>query len=328
MKNKTKRFLKNVLLVSLALSSVSIMGGCGSKKNDSLKIAVLSKKQAEVSNYWKIIKKGSEDAGKEIGAEVIFDAPQDPANLEQQIELVNKYANEGVSAIVIAPIDKDALNDSLNAASENGIPIIAIDSDTNAESKKTCISTDNYAGGKTAGKAAADIAGGDIKAFIVSDSETAQNTADRIRGFTEAASDGNIEVSDVQYCDSDRGKAKGIALGAIKADDKNEIKVMFGANEASTLGICDAIAEEGLEDTISVIGFDCSDDVIDFMNKNVIDATIVQNPYNMGYLGVKNAQKICNKESVSSAIDTGVTRVTLDNLDDKDIQFLINPLGN
>ena len=64
------------------------------------------------------------------------------------------------------------------------------------------------------------------------------------------------------------------------------------------------------------------------MNKNVIDATVVQNPYNMGYLGVKNAQKICNKESVSSAIDTGVTRVTLDNLNDKDIQFLINPLGN
>ena len=329
MKNKTKRFLKSIALVSVAVSSLTVMGSCGeSGGSDSLKVAVIGKKQSEGSSYWSIIRKGAEDAGAEAGIEVTYEGPAEAVNLEQQIALVNKYVDEGYNAIVIAPVDKDAVNDAINAAGEKGIPVLAIDSDATAEQKKTCISTDNLAGGDAAGKAAVDLIGSGGKVAVITDSETAQNTLDRVKGFTAKAEAESIEVFDVKYCNSDRAESKALAEEMLDSEGGADIKLMFGANESSTLGICDVIAERGLGDEISVVGFDCSDEVVSFMKDGVIDATIVQNPYNMGYLGVKNAQKLCGGESVSSVIDTGVTRVTLDNLEDKDIQFLINPLGN
>ncbi|MBR1593101.1 MAG: substrate-binding domain-containing protein [Ruminococcus sp.] len=325
MKKNTKKFLKGILLVSLALSSAAAFGGCG--KSGSLKVAVIGKKLSEGSSYWSIIRKGAEDAGAETGIDVVYDGPQEAVNLEQQIALINKYVDEGYSAIVIAPVDKDAVNDAINAAGEK-IPVIAIDSDATAENKKTCISTDNVIGGEAAAGAAIKLIGSEGKVGIISDSESAQNTLDRIKGFTDKAESENIEVYDVQYCNSDRETSKKLAGEMLDSEGGADINLMFGANESSTLGICDAVKERNLEDTVSVVGFDCSNDVVNFMREGVIDATTVQNPYNMGYLGVKYAQKSCNGETIESVVDTGVTIVNPDNLDDEDIKFLINPLGN
>ena len=105
MKNRTKRFLRSVMLASLAVTSLAVTGGCGKKESSSeIKIVVIGKKQSEVSSYWSIIRKGAEDAGTELGLNVVYVAPKDAANLKQQENLVNQYVNEDVSAIVIAPI--------------------------------------------------------------------------------------------------------------------------------------------------------------------------------------------------------------------------------
>lgn len=327
MKNRTKRFLKSVVLVSLAVSSMTFLGGCGKSESDGFRVVVIGKKQSEISSYWSIIRKGAEDASKELGVNVVYDAPKDAANLEQQIKLVEQYTDEGISAIVIAPIDKDALNDAFDAADKKGIPILAIDSDTTSGAKKTCISTNNRSGGEVAANAAIDLIGDSGTVAVISDIETAENTSNRMEGFKNAIeSHKGITVCDVKYCESDREKAKDMALELM--DSTPDLKLMFGTNETATLGICDAVEEKGKGDEVSVIGFDCSDDVQKYMKKDIIDGTIVQNPYNMGYLGVRNAQKICKEDFVPSEIDTGVTLVNKDNMNDKDIKFLINPLGN
>jgi len=106
------------------------------------------------------------------------------------------------------------------------------------------------------------------------------------------------------------------------------LKLIFGTNETATLGVCDAVKEKGKGNEVSVIGFDCSKEVQDYMADDIIDGTIVQNPYNMGYLGVRNAQKFLDGDFVPNEIDTGVTLVNKENIKDEKIKFLINPLGN
>jgi ribose transport system substrate-binding protein len=77
---------------------------------------------------------------------------------------------------------------------------------------------------------------------------------------------------------------------------------------------------------VSVIGFDSSDEEVNYMNGKILDGMMVQNPYNMGYLGVRNLNKTLDGETIESKIDTGVTYVDLDNLNDEDTQWLLYPL--
>jgi ribose transport system substrate-binding protein len=54
---------------------------------------------------------------------------------------------------------------------------------------------------------------------------------------------------------------------------------------------------------------------------------MVQNPYLMGYLGVRNAYKLINGDSIDSFIDTGINYVDASTLNDPDVEILLYPMG-
>ena len=83
----------------------------------------------------------------------------------------------------------------------------------------------------------------------------------------------------------------------------------------------------GVADSVQVVGFDCPAEVIKYIDNGVLDGTMVQNPYNMGYLGVRYANKMLNGESITSLLDTGAVLVNKDNFSDDNIQLLVYPLG-
>jgi ribose transport system substrate-binding protein len=56
-----------------------------------------------------------------------------------------------------------------------------------------------------------------------------------------------------------------------------------------------------------------------------IDALVLQDPIKMGYLGVKTMVAHIRGENVDKRIDTGVTLVTRDNLDQPDMKDLVEP---
>ena len=64
---------------------------------------------------------------------------------------------------------------------------------------------------------------------------------------------------------------------------------------------------------------------IDAMNNKQLNGIVVQNPFNMGYLGVKTMVDHLNGRNVEKTTDTGVTLVTPDNLNSADIQTLLHP---
>ena len=120
---------------------------------------------------------------------------------------------------------------------------------------------------------------------------------------------------------------------AMKLITEENVDLIFATNSKGTAGACEAVSELIENGTIKqgevhVIGFDYFDidgvsaDV--YLNKGILNATLVQNPYNMGYLGVRYAIDLAKGEPVPSLVDTGVVLVTTDNINDDDIQFLIN----
>lgn len=119
--------------------------------------------------------------------------------------------------------------------------------------------------------------------------------------------------------------AKEQTMSMLQAADCN-IRCIFATNTNTTLGVCEAIHDLDRQD-IYVIGFNSDETELSYLKTGELDGTIIQNPYNMGYVGVRFAKKAEDGSRVPKTLDTGVTWVDAQNLNDEYIQLLIHPNG-
>ena len=349
MKKNLYQSLRRMALAAAALSLCCSLSGCSQPEEQHGTIAVICKAQGV--QFWDAVKKGAEDGGTELNYNIVYQATANDTMISEQIKLVETAVSDKVDAIIIAPNDVDALNTTLDKAVSNGIPVITIDSDVSYDGRLSYIGSDNTAAGAVAARAVMTEVpdGGEIA--IIGHVEKSQTAIERISGFkdelsrqevlvdvpvdagagekkTAKVSDSKYHVVATQYCDNDLETAKLQTTAIIK--NHPEVKLIYGTNENSTTGICDAVAELGKTGEIKVIGFNASDKEVAYIQDGTLCGTIVQNPYNMGYLGVKYAASAAKGETASlqSEMITSVTLVTNENLNNEDIRFLINPVSD
>jgi ribose transport system substrate-binding protein len=101
-----------------------------------------------------------------------------------------------------------------------------------------------------------------------------------------------------ECCQGDANIAKTKTMDALKKNP--DIKLIYTTNESSTLGVCQAIQEMNYQPgEITVIGFNSSDTELQYLRSGVLDALVVQNPYNIGYLSVYYAGQVAGGSSVA-----------------------------
>ena len=120
---------------------------------------------------------------------------------------------------------------------------------------------------------------------------------------------------------------------AIKLIKNDHVNLIFATNRKGAWGACEAVNEliesgDIKQGQVKVVGFDYFEnegkDAGMYLEKNILDTIIIQNPYNMGYLGVRYAVDIAKGNPIPSKVDTGAILVTQENINDADIQFLIS----
>ena len=169
-----KRFLK-FLFFSMIVGIFGLSAGCA---KEEVRYGVLGK---SVGPYWDVVKKGAEDAAKELGVKVMVFMPQ-KEDIPQQIETVETWISMGFKGIAVAPSDPEALVKPINSAMGKGIPVITIDTDSPNSNRICYIGTDNYTAGRVAGEEMAKILKGKGRVAIATGSLTAMNSLERMRG--------------------------------------------------------------------------------------------------------------------------------------------------
>lgn len=329
MQRRHRRIKKVVLFFSL-IFMVNLLTGCGNTVEGDMEqnryIAVICK--GSQHEFWKTVEQGAKDAGEELGIRITFEAPEDESQIDVQIEMMEMAIQNRADAIVLAPLDTDLLNDVIEKAVDSGIPVLTFDSDVTTKKRVATIGTNNESAGAIAARNAVNLINGEGKVAVISHVEGAQTAIARNNGFIkemELNHREDIEIVGVQYCDGNPEIAKEQAKQFIR--EYPDLKCIYGTNEGCAVGIAAAIDELGLKNKVRVIGFDSSDDEISYLADGVIDGMMVQNPYNMGYLGVRNINKVLDGETIEEKIDTGAAYVNSENLYDEDTQWLLYPLG-
>lgn len=327
---------KRLLSVTLSVSMLIVSGGCSHMslvnvgiENQKVKsdryVAVICKSQDE---YWDAVEKGANEAGEELGINITYNAPEDESQVDEQIRLVQEAINNNANGIVIAPLDSEKLNDVLKQATDKNIQVITIDSDVSYDGRKSFVGTDNISAGAIAARQAEDIVSDDGKVAVIAHVEGAQTSIERKSGFIDAMKNTypNIEIIDYGYCNGQPDIAKDKTKEMLEKN--SDVELIYATNEGTAVGVCQAVDEMGLSGKVDIIGFDSSSTEISYLQKGTLDGLIVQNPFNMGYLGVRNVNKAIDGETIDTRIDTGVTYVNMENLNDEDTQLLLNPMGN
>lgn len=326
---RRNRRTKSVWL-AVFLLAICLFSGCGQnagqQEEKARYIAVICK--GSQHEFWKSVEQGAMDAGEELNIRVTFDAPEDESQIDAQIDMVEEAITNHADAIVLAPLDTERLNDVIDKAATQGIPVLTLDSDVTTTKRVATIGTDNESAGAIAARNAASLMGGKGQVAIVAHVEGAQTCIARQKGFTDEMASkykNKIEIVGVTYCEGDSELAKEQALAFIEQNPN--LKCIYGTNEGAAVGIAAAVAQKHMEDKIFVIGFDSSDAEVTYLENNIIDGIVVQNPYNMGYLGVRNVSKVLDGKTIEEKFDTGATYVNAENLKDEDTQWILYPLG-
>lgn len=275
--------------------------------------------------FWLTVKAGAEAAATENDAVIFWQGPAKETEVTKQIDIVQDMISRKVDGIVLAACDENALVPQVEIAMAAGIPVVTFDSGVKSDLPKSFVATDNIAGAKAAADALAEMIGEAGTVGLIAFVPGAATSELREQGFKEGiAAYPNVTLLDTYHCYSDVAKAMDITQDMITANPN--LKGIFASNEPAAIGAAQAIKAAGKAGEIKVVAFDASEDEIAALKDGSVQALIVQDPFRMGYEGVKAIIDIKAGKTVEKRIDTGVTVVTMDNFEQPDVQKLLFPI--
>jgi ribose transport system substrate-binding protein len=322
---KRIRFVAMVALLACSSKGPAVKSG-----NSPLTLAVIPKGTSH--EFWKSIHAGAIQAEQELTAagdsvRIIWKGPLREDDREMQVQVVEGFISQGVQGLVLAPLDRRALVRPVEEARRAGVPTVIIDSGLETDSIVSYVATDNYKGGTLAADRLGQVLGGKGNVLVLRLQEGSASTEERERGFLERIKSqfpGITVVSSDQYAGPTRETAKRASENLLNRFGGN-LQGVFTPNESSTIGMLLALQDINKAGKVKFVGFDASQILVDAMRSHQLDGIAVQNPMRMGYLGVKTMVARLRGQPFEKHIDTGVTLVTPENLDQPDMQAVINP---
>jgi simple sugar transport system substrate-binding protein len=285
--------MRRLALVFLVLvAGVFVFAGCGgdddgggAAQDDSVDltqsqdvtIAVIT--HGEGDSFWAVVKKGAEQAGKDLGVTVKYSESNN--NPEEQAQLIEAAITEEVDGIAVSAPDPDAITDPVKSAVDAGIPVITINSGAEESADMGAIThvgqTETIAG-EGAGAQLKEAGATKIICIIHEQGNVGlnQRCEGAKKGFGGEVE--NLQVAGISDVSTTLTEIQS------KLESDTSIDGVLALNPDIAVAARDAIAGAGSEATIGT--FDLSGDVIKAIQADEIAFAVDQQQYLQGYLPV------------------------------------------
>ncbi len=263
----------------LSIAAVMAAGAATAQDKKSLAFVVNG-----ASDFWKLAEAGVKKAQGELpDYDLQFKYPEQAAAAVQQ-RLMEDLAAAGVSAIMVSAVDPKSSTDALNRIGSQ-VPLFTTDSDAPDTNRIAYIGSSNTDAGKQAGEIALKALpdGGKCVGFV--GLPGADNARERIEGMKETIAGSKVELIDVRGDDIDMTRAKRNVEDALAANP--DIDCMVGFYSYNPPRIYEVLKESGKLGEIAVIAFDEDPITLGGVKEGTIAGTVVQDPYEWGYQGMK-----------------------------------------
>ncbi|WP_428307290.1 substrate-binding domain-containing protein [Lacipirellula sp.] len=283
--------------------------------------------------FWQLVEQGAKKASKDLDVDVIFKAPEDEENAEEQTDILSQLNLEDVDGVAVSPLDPETQSPLINRMCEHAL-VITYDSDAPLSARDTYVGASNLAAGKLVAQLVREAApsGGEVACVAVN--FTKDNMKERREGFesglAKPTNDGDSEESEekqptyeiVEFLTDDSDNDRCRELAAKLLDDHPNLVCFVGMNAQHAGILLDVLKEKNLLDQVKVVGFDEASDTLDGIRGGEVYATVVQDPFRYGYESIRRIATICRGEEglrplsgTHSTYNIGVQAVRKDNVD-------------
>jgi ribose transport system substrate-binding protein len=267
-------------------------------------VVILKTIDFESLAFWQTVKDGVDSAGKDFDVDVSITGPMSETQVDEQIQMVRDAILTKPDAIVLAAADFDRLIPVSLEVKAAHIPLITIDSFINGDNADTKIGTDNFDAGQKAGAALMDSLSPGSTVVIMSYVQGSSTAIDRESGVRDFLK-GKVQIQDTVFSNGEMDVAYRQTIQLLATDPN--IKGIVALNDPTTI-------------------FDNSLITLGFVEAEVVRDTIVQRPFNMGYLGIKTALELIRGKKVEPFIDTGSKVINRQNMLLPENQKLLFPV--
>jgi len=273
--------------------------------------------------FWQSVHAGAVKAARENDVDVRWNGPASETDMNQEVKIIDSMIASHLDAIALAPIDKTALVNVVERATDAKIPVVIFDSPVDTEKFVSQVATDNYAGGEIAAKRMGEILNGKGKVAILAVQVGAASTMAREKGFEDYVQKNlpGIQILDKRYGEADFAISLRAAENILTAHP--DLDAMFASNESSAVGAAQALKQRGSK--VKLVGFDAGPTLEAALREGTIDSLVVQNPFKMGYESVIAAVKAMKGEKVEKINNMPPRLVVKADLDNPDVKEQLSP---
>ncbi|MET8209457.1 substrate-binding domain-containing protein [Streptomyces sp. NPDC005373] len=298
--------------VIAAVVAAAIIGGISLWNNGSSgKSTKLGLSVSTLNNpFFVQMKAGAQAEAKKEGVKLTVTDAQNDAS--QQANQLQNFTSEGMSSVIVNPVDSDAVGPAVRGANKADIPVVAADRGVNKAKTATLVASDNVAGGRQAAKTLADKLGGTGKIVILQGTAGTSASRERGQGFAEGIEAyPGIKVVAKQPADFDRTKGLDVMTNMLQANAG--VDGVFAENDEMALGAIKALGSKAGK-SVAVVGFDGTPDGLKAVEAGTLYASVAQQPKELGRIAVQNAVRAAKDKKVAEMVKVPVKVVTSKNV--------------
>jgi ribose transport system substrate-binding protein len=266
------------------------------------------------------MQKGAQAAAQQLGVSLTVQAAEREVDVEKQMQIIENLIQTEVDAICVTPSGSREIIPAIAKANAAGIPVIIVDTRLDGSAAQaaavefaTFIGSDNYEGGRVAGRYMAELLQGNAKVAILEGIPGHETGDARLRGFRDAVQDTpGIQVVASQPANWERDQGFGVCQNLLQAHP--DLSAIFACNDMMALGAMEAVAAAGKTGQIKIIGFDAITDARQAIAAGTLAASVAQFPSDMGRLAVESAVKVIRGEKLPEYVPVKIELINKENV--------------
>lgn len=341
--------MKKRITIALAAALTLALAACGGSAEETAESAAATEAEGEAGTAeagdsdetvnisfisvmsggaaWGRAEEGFNAAVEELGWNGQYLAPSTVNDQMQMLELTETAITNGADALVGVFMDPNVFGDVVGGAFKDGVYVASTNTVMGPEYQNFWIGTDPEGMGISQAEALVKVAGDqEVTVVYMQTNATATTQNEQFAAFTEYLKDyPNITVFGQEYCDSSETTSAEKIANLVRANP--EINAVVCADGNGCIGAANYVDENDNQEEFIVIGIDDDGMILGYVKNGILDCTIAQNFYGMGYESVMMINDIMNGEEVPFDNDSGTTAIFAENVDEYAAENAIEVIG-
>ncbi len=270
--------------------------------------------QNSIDPFWAEVKRGATAAAQSLGVAVEFNAPRfnDSEAEKGYLEIAGLAKVDGI--ITHASNDPGFIQ-GINQADQAGIPVVTIETDAKDSRRKAFVGSNSFLIGEQAGKLIEKATKGSGKVAIIMSGESQADTVAQnsmLNGFQNALKNTPGVKLEKIYTSK---------LGILDTEEitrsifqRGDINAIYCTDAVYTIGVAQTVVDFNKVGSMTIVGCGMTPEIESYVKKGIVYASVVGDPYAIGFESIKALLELKEANNTSSYIDTGIKVVEQDNL--------------